>query len=220
MERSRTLGLVGVAALTGVGFVLVERHVRAPMLAPDLFTSTRFSGTTVIGLLFNLGLYGTLFCLALVLERTLHESAAATGLTLLPLTAVVGLCALASGRLATRFGPRTLMLIGLIGGLAATALLAGFGDHLGVAGLAGLAGLAAVLGLVGLAMPAMTGVALRRRLATGGSGGRRAQRRPPSRRSHRRRTAAAAPHLRTSGTGDRARARTCSARWLWPRSDT
>ncbi len=153
----RTLGLVGVAALTGVGFVLVEHHVRAPMLAPDLFTSTRFSGVTVIGLLFNLGLYGTLFCLALVLERTLHESAAETGLALLPLTAVVGLCALASGRLTTWFGPRTPMLIGLTGGLAATALLAGFGDHLGVAGLAGLA---AVLGLVGLAMPAMTGVAL------------------------------------------------------------
>lgn len=153
----RILGLMGVAALSGIGFVLVERHVRAPMLAPVLFTSTRFSGATVVGLLFNLGLYGTLFCLALVLERTLHESAAATGLALLPLTAVVGLCALASGRLTTRFGVRTPMLIGLIGGLAATALLAGFGDQFGVAGLAGLG---AILGLVGLAMPAMTGVAL------------------------------------------------------------
>lgn len=153
----RTLGLLGIAVLAGGGFVLTEHHVSKPMLPPVLFTSARFSGATGIGLLFNLGLYGVLFCLALVLERSLHQSAAITGLALLPLTAVVALCALASGHLSTRFGPQTPMLLGLSGGLIGTGLLAGFGDHLGVAGLAGLG---AVVGLVGLAMPAMTGVAL------------------------------------------------------------
>jgi len=152
-----TLGLLGVAALGGSGFVLLEHHVHEPMLPPVLFTSARFSGATSVGLLFNLGLYGVLFCLALVLERTLHASAAIAGLALLPLTAVVAVCALLSGRLTTRFGPKTPMLLGLTGGLAGAGLLAGFGDHLEVAGLAGLG---AVLGLVGLAMPAMTGVAL------------------------------------------------------------
>ncbi len=152
-----TLGLLGVAALGGAGFVLVEHRAREPMLPPVLFTSARFSGATAVGLLFNLGLYGVLFCLALVLERSLHASAAITGLALLPLTAVVAVCALVSGRLTTRFGPKTPMLLGLAGGLAGAGLLAGFGDHLG---LAGLAGGGAVLGLVGLTMPAMTGVAL------------------------------------------------------------
>jgi len=137
--------------------VLVEHRAREPMLPPVFFTSARFGGATAVGLLFNLGLYGVLFCLALVLERSLHASAAITGLALLPLTAVVAVCALVSGRLTTRFGPKTPMLLGLAGGLAGTGLLAGFGDHLGVAGLAGGG---AVLGLVGLTMPAMTGVAL------------------------------------------------------------
>ncbi len=152
-----TLGLLAVAALAGAGFVLLEHHAREPMLPPALFTSIRFSGATSIGLLFNLTLYGVLFCLALVLERTLHTSAAIAGLALLPLTAVVAIGALVSGRLTTRFGPRTPMLLGLSGGLVGTGLLAGLGDHLGAVGLAGLG---AVLGLVGLAMPAMTGVAL------------------------------------------------------------
>jgi len=111
-----TLGLLGVAALGGAGFVLVEHRAREPMLPPVLFTSARFSGATAVGLLFNLGLYGVLFCLALVLERSLHASAAITGLALLPLTAVVAVCALVSGRLTTRFGPKTPMLLGLAGG--------------------------------------------------------------------------------------------------------
>jgi len=152
-----TLGLLAVAAVAGSSFVLLEHRAREPMLPPVLFTSVRFSGATSIGLLFNLTLYGVLFCLALVLERTLHTSAAIAGLALLPLTAVVAVGALLSGRLTTRFGPRMPMLLGLTGGLAGTGLLAGFGDHLGAVGLAGLG---AVLGLVGLTMPAMTGVAL------------------------------------------------------------
>ena len=127
------------------------------MLPPALFTSAGFSGATSVGLLFNLGLYGSLFSLALVLERTLYRSPVVAGLALLPLTAVTAVTALLSGRLTTRFGPKTSMLGGLAGGLTGTALLAGFGDHLGAAGLAGLG---AIVGLVGLAMPAMTGVAL------------------------------------------------------------
>ncbi|HWL96200.1 MAG TPA: MFS transporter [Nocardioidaceae bacterium] len=152
-----TLGLLGVGALAGSGFVLLEHRVHEPMLPPVLFTTDGFGGVTGIGLLFNFGLYGGLFCLTLVLERALHQSAAVTGLVLLPLTAVVAICALVSGRLTSKFGPKTPMLLGLTGGVVGAGLLAGLGDRLGVAGLAGLG---AVLGLVGLAMPAMTDVAL------------------------------------------------------------
>lgn len=152
-----TLGLLAVAAAAGASFVVVEHRVDEPMLPPQLFTSARFSGATGVGLLFNFGLYGALFCLALVVERTLRQPAVVAGLVVLPLTAVTALAALGSGWLTDRFGPRTPMLLGLGGGLVATGLLAGLGDHLGPVELAGLG---AVLGLVGFAMPAMTGVAL------------------------------------------------------------
>jgi len=213
-----TVGLLAAAALLGAVLVLVELRVGEPMLPPRLFTNLRFSGATSIGLLFNFTLYGVLFALALVLERTLHRSAAIAGLALLPLTAVVAVGALASGRLTTRFGPRTPMLLGLTGGLTGTALLAGFGDHLDAVGLAGLG---AVLGLVGLTMPAMTSVALS---AAGferaglGAAVLNAARQAGGALGVALLGSAALQHVADNGS-PRA-ARTCCYRWPWPRPDT
>lgn len=151
------VGLLLAALVAGAGFVALERRVLEPMLPPALFRSGSFSGALGIGLLFNFGLYGVLFCLALVLERTLRESAAISGLAILPLAAVVAVGALLSGPLTGRYGPRIPILLGLGGGLVGTTLLALTGNDLGAIGLAVVG---AVLGTVGLAMPAMTGVAL------------------------------------------------------------
>lgn len=151
------VGLLGVAVGTGIAFVVSEFRVPEPMLPPKLFASNAFGGATGVGLLFNFGLYGVLFCLTLFLERTLHRPAAIAGLALLPLTAVVTLGALCSGRITARFGPRAPMIAGLAGGLFGTCLLAVWGDRSGVAALAVFG---AILGCVGLAMPAMTAIAL------------------------------------------------------------
>jgi DHA2 family methylenomycin A resistance protein-like MFS transporter len=151
------LGLLGTGVLAGVAFVIGEHRVAEPMLPPALFTAKAFSGATGIGLLFNFGLYGVLFCLAIFLERTLHATTAITGVVLLPLTGVTALGALASGRVSNRSGPRVPMVIGLSGGLLSCCLLAVWGDR---SGPLALAGFGAVLGCVGLAMPTMTGVAL------------------------------------------------------------
>jgi hypothetical protein len=84
------LGLLAVAVVVGICFVAVEHRVGEPMLPPALFTSSAFSGATGVGLLFNFGLYGVLFCLTIFLERTLRQSTAVTGVALLPLLAVWG----------------------------------------------------------------------------------------------------------------------------------
>ncbi|MEO3794317.1 MFS transporter [Nonomuraea sp. B10E15] len=159
------LGLLGVAVIAAIAFVVVEHHVSEPMLPPALFAGSRFGGATSVGLLFNLGLYGVLFCLTVFLERTLRQSPLVVGVVLSPLTAVVALGALFSGRVTHRWGPRVPMVSGLAGGLLGTCLLAGWGDDSSVAVLAGFG---AITGLVGLCMPAMTGVAL------GAAGPRRA----------------------------------------------
>jgi len=151
------LGLLAVAVVVGICFVVVEHRVGEPMLPPALFTSSAFSGATGVGLLFNLGLYGVLFCITIFLERTLHQSTAVTGVALLPLTAVTALGALLSGRVTSRFGPRAPMAVGLCGGLLGTCLLAACGDH---SGAVAIAVFGAIVGCVGLCMPAMTGVAL------------------------------------------------------------
>jgi DHA2 family methylenomycin A resistance protein-like MFS transporter len=151
------VGLLVITVLAGTAFVLVEHRVAEPMLPPGLFAVPRFSGATCVGMLFNFGLYGVLFCLALTLERALGHSSAVAGLAVFPLTVVIAVGALLSGRLTDRFGPRTPMLLGLGGGFAGACLLAVLGERVGAGGIA-LFG--TVLGLVGFAMPAMTGVAL------------------------------------------------------------
>lgn len=151
------LGLLAAAVLGGACFVVTEHRVGEPMLPPELFRSGAFSGASGVGLLFNFGLYGVLFSVTIFLERTLRQSTAITGVALLPLTAVITLGALFSGRVTNRFGPRVPMALGLSGGLLGTCLLAAFGDH---SGAVALAVFGAIMGCVGLCMPAMTGVAL------------------------------------------------------------
>lgn len=154
---TQTVGLGAAGALIAVGFALVERRTHEPMLPVDLFARRDFSAAVAVGALFNFALYGTLFCVALHLEKTNELSARATGLVLVPLTVAVGTGALLSGRLGARFGARIPMLAGLGGGalgaLLLTTLAAGASPIL-------VAVLGAILGVAGLAMPAMTSVVL------------------------------------------------------------
>jgi len=148
-----TGALLAVGAAGAVLFVLAERRQDSPMLPLALFRSREFSGATGVGVLFNLCLYGALICLSLFLQQSLHESVLATGLLLLPMSVVVGVGSLASGRLTGRFGPRPPMIAGLILAAAGAALLATAGT---ATPLALLVGGSVLLGMVSLAMPAMT----------------------------------------------------------------
>lgn len=153
--QSPTFGIIGLGL--AVAFVLAERASHDAMVPLGMFTSARFSIATAIGSLFNFGLYGTLFCLALYLEHTLHRSAQEAGLVILPLAAVVVGCATLSGYLNARFGARLPMLVGLLAGAIGAGLLAtcDTGTPLGT-----VMAFAAVFGVIGTAMPAMTAVAL------------------------------------------------------------
>jgi MFS transporter, DHA2 family, methylenomycin A resistance protein len=147
--------LLAAGIIAACFFVIAERRQTAPMLPLSLFRSRSLCGATVIGLIFNLVLYGTLLCLSLFLQGARHESVLVTGLLLLPMSIVVGAGSLASGRLTARFGPRPPMIAGLTAGAAGAALLAtaGTGTSLWL-----ITGGSILLGLVSLAMPAMTAV--------------------------------------------------------------
>jgi DHA2 family methylenomycin A resistance protein-like MFS transporter len=147
--------LLAAGIIAACFFVIAERRQTAPMLPLSLFRSRSLCGATVIGLIFNLVLYGTLLCLSLFLQGTRHESVLVTGLLLLPMSIVVGAGSLASGRLTARFGPQPPMIAGLTAGAAGAALLAtaGTGTSLWL-----ITGGSILLGLVSLAMPAMTAV--------------------------------------------------------------
>jgi DHA2 family methylenomycin A resistance protein-like MFS transporter len=139
----------GLAA--GWFFVRAERRQASPMLPLALFRSRSLSGATAVGAIFNLVLYGSLLCLSLFLQQARHESVLATGLLLVPMSLVVGVGSLASGRLTARLP----MLAGLTLGGAGAAVLATAGAN---PSLAVIVGGSILLGLVSLAMPAMTAV--------------------------------------------------------------
>jgi DHA2 family methylenomycin A resistance protein-like MFS transporter len=148
-------GIVTAAALVVVESKSSLRNGRTPMLPTRLFRSRPFSAATSVGILFNASLYGALLCISLYLQQTRHESAAMTGLLILPMSIAVGAGSTASGWVTARSGPRLPMITGL--GLAAVgaALISLVGP---TSSLALLVTGTVVLGLCSLAMPAMTAV--------------------------------------------------------------
>jgi DHA2 family methylenomycin A resistance protein-like MFS transporter len=147
------LGVAGIAA--GVYFVFLERHRGDPMLPLELFRSRAFSAATVVGVLFNLCLYGALICISLYLQAERHESALSTGLIILPMSVAVGIGSTASGWVTARIGARWPMIAGLSLAAAGAVVL----SLMGAATSLGLLVVGTViLGMISLAMPAMTAV--------------------------------------------------------------
>lgn len=103
-----------LAALAALAFVAVEARTATPMLPLSLFRHRTFSAAVLFGICVNLTYYGTVFVLALYLQRARGESALQAGLAFLPLTGGFLLSNLASGRVVARHGPRVPMLAGAL----------------------------------------------------------------------------------------------------------
>lgn len=102
------------AALAAFAFVAIESRAATPMLPLSLFRRRTFSAAVLFGICVNLTYYGTVFVLALYLQRVRGESALQAGLAFLPLTGGFLLSNLASGRAVARRGPRAPMLAGAL----------------------------------------------------------------------------------------------------------
>jgi len=103
-------GAGGVAAL--LGFVLVERRSRHPLLPLELFANRRFSVTNTVTLLVYGGLGVFFFLLVLQLQIVAGFSPLAAGGALLPVTALMLLLSARTGALAEKIGPRLPMTVG------------------------------------------------------------------------------------------------------------
>ncbi|WP_116451607.1 MFS transporter [Blastococcus litoris] len=105
-------GVVGVLCL--VALVPVERRQESPMLRLSLFASRQFDAINVTTLL----LYGALaaggYLLVLQVQLQLGYSATAAGAILIPESVVFLLVSPVVGGLVGRFGPRRLMVVGIL----------------------------------------------------------------------------------------------------------
>jgi EmrB/QacA subfamily drug resistance transporter len=109
----RILGAFAVAAVALVGFVLLERHQRAPMLPLGLFRNPTYTGANLVTLLVALAMFGIFFFMSLYMQRVLGYSAVQTGAAFLPMTILIILVAPIAGRLSDRIGSRGLMTAGM-----------------------------------------------------------------------------------------------------------
>ncbi len=109
----RTIGLLIVAALLFVAFVVIETRSSAPMVAFDIFRIRMVTGANVCGFFIGAVVFSNFFLLTLYVQQVLGYSALKTGLTFLATAGTVVPMAGVAQALVTRVGPRPVMAIGL-----------------------------------------------------------------------------------------------------------
>jgi len=103
-----TVIAVGSMAL----FIWRELSIDKPVVDLSLFKDTNFVCGTLVGAVFGLCLYSTLFLQPLFLQQ-LGYSANQTGMILIPRSLIMAIAMPLAGRLYNSWGPRNILLIGL-----------------------------------------------------------------------------------------------------------
>jgi EmrB/QacA subfamily drug resistance transporter len=111
---SRILGSFAIAAVSLVGFVLLERHQRAPMLPLALFRNRTYTGANLVIFLVALSMFGVFFFVSLYMQNVLGYSAVQAGAAFLPMTVLIILIAPLAGRMTDRIGSRGFMTAGMV----------------------------------------------------------------------------------------------------------
>jgi EmrB/QacA subfamily drug resistance transporter len=120
--RALVAGAVAVTLLSA--FVIRQATARTPLLPLRIFSARNVTGANLAQLLVIAGAFGFQVTVTLYLQRVLGYGPAASGLGLLPVAAVIGAVSLSlSARIAARFGPRAMLLAGLVLIAVALALL-------------------------------------------------------------------------------------------------
>jgi EmrB/QacA subfamily drug resistance transporter len=157
---AHTLGLGAVALVLLAGFVLRQATARRPLLPLRIFRSRNVSGGNLAQALMVAAAIGFQFLISLYLQRVLGYGPIETGAAVVPTAVVIGILSLGfSARLNARFGPRAVLVVGLVLIAAALAVL----TRLPADGryLADILPSLLVLGAgAGLTLPAVTALAM------------------------------------------------------------
>jgi EmrB/QacA subfamily drug resistance transporter len=157
-SAGRVLAASVVAVVLGVGFVVLQRRARFPMVPPSLFESRVFTVDNLFTFVVYAALSGMSFLLVLQLQTSLQYSPLEAGVATLPVTVLLMLLSGTAGSVGQRVGPRLPLTLGPAVAAVGLALLAPLqpGDGYVVHVLPGV--LLFGLGLTALVAPLTTSV--------------------------------------------------------------
>ncbi|HET9733333.1 MAG TPA: MFS transporter [Acidimicrobiales bacterium] len=111
----RTVGLLAVAAVLLVSFIVIQaRFASAPLMPLGLFKIKAVSAANVVMLLVGSVFFAMWYFVSLYLQDVHGYGPLKTGLLFLPMSASVIVAAQTAGRLLTRVGSRALLVVGLV----------------------------------------------------------------------------------------------------------
>ncbi|MFT4108949.1 DHA2 family efflux MFS transporter permease subunit [Propionicimonas sp.] len=119
------LGLLITSVLSLALFVLIELEVEHPLLNLNVFRVWPYLNSLLIMSVLSIGMFATLFYVPTFLQSVLGLPALQAGLVVMPQALVMAVMAPLSGRLYDRFGPRWLVVSGLLISAYATYLMTG-----------------------------------------------------------------------------------------------
>ncbi|MDO0929407.1 MFS transporter [Streptomyces sp. TG1A-8] len=110
------LAAAGVAVLAGAGFVAVEARRPTPMLPLELFRQRGVTVPVIAGFACNAAFYGGVFVLSLFFQEQRGQSAFSAGLMFVPMAVITANFNYLSPRAVSRYGPRAVVVAGLLVG--------------------------------------------------------------------------------------------------------
>lgn len=110
-----TIGLGALAIALLAAFIVRQVRAGNPLLPMRIFKSRNVSGANLIQIMMVAGMFGMFFLGTLYMQEVLHYDALDIGFAFLPTAlAIGGLSVGASAKLMARFGPRAVLIVGLV----------------------------------------------------------------------------------------------------------
>lgn len=107
------VSLFTVAIITLTFFIYNELTQPEPLLELRLFKNYLYTISTFVGIALNVGMFGAMFLLPLLLQSVLGQTAMKTGLILLPAALSTAVMMPISGRIYDKYGGRVIVPLGL-----------------------------------------------------------------------------------------------------------
>jgi EmrB/QacA subfamily drug resistance transporter len=111
---ARTLAGLAVSAALLVGFVWIERRHENPLVPLRVFSNRSLAASDGTNLLLAAALFGVFFFCTLYLQQVLGYNALKTGVAYLPLTLAAIVASGVASRVVDRFGPKPVLVGGLL----------------------------------------------------------------------------------------------------------